>query len=396
MKLFISAAVICMVIMACSKKATDYRDFLDGHETIYPGTVSNIKVSPGNGRLQISWEPSPDPGVTKYVVYWNNGTDSILLPAIKVDTVRCLISNLGEYNYTFVIYSYDSAGNKSIASEINNVKIYGPIYRSGLQNRPYNAADPGAYTAPTAVTLHFTTPDTININTEIRYTDANGLVQHASLLPDSTAISIGSYQPGSTIYYRSSYVPVRGAIDTFTVGYDSLPPIPMPCDKSLFNAVGLPNDAGSYEGQTGLNRLWDGSVGPQSYPNIYHSDGDHSLPHHFTFDMGRLYNKLSHVEITGRDCCNNPDKFEVWGIADLTNAATILPGNDAGWKAEAISKGWTLLQEVTRTDDGIAPFKISLQDGIPPVRYIRIRVLHVTSGDGNYSNISELSFWSIP
>jgi hypothetical protein len=112
--------------------------------------------------------------------------------------------------------------------------------------------------------------------------------------------------------------------------------------------------------------------------------------------MGQLYNELTHVEITGRNCCNNPDHFEVWGIADITNAATTLPGNDAGWKDEAIAKGWILLQDVTRTDDGIAPFKINLRAGIPPVRYIRIRVLHVTSGDSNYSNISELSFWARP
>jgi hypothetical protein len=394
MKLFIFVAVICLI--SCSKKATDYRDFLDGHETIYPGTVSDIKVSPGNGRLQISWQPSPDPSVTKYVVYWNNGIDSITVPAVKADIIRCLIPDLGEYNYTFVIYSYDAAGNKSIASEINNVKIYGAIYQSGLQNRPYNALDLGTYTSPTSVILNFTTPDTININTEIKYTDANGAMQYAWLLPDSTSVSLGSYQPGSTIYYRSSYVPVRGAIDTFTVAYDSLPAVPVLCNKALFNALQLPNDAGSYEDQTGLSKLWDGSVGPQSYPNIYHSDGGHALPHHITFDMGQLYSKLTHVQITGRDCCNNPDKFEVWGIADITNAATTLPGNDAGWKAEAIAKGWTLLQEVTRTDDGKAPYKVSLQEGIPPVRYIRIRVLHVTSGDSNYSNISELSFWSRP
>lgn len=395
MKLSLFFLAICLI--SCSKKATDYRSFLDGHETIYPGTISGIQLSPGNGRLQISWQPSPDPSITKYTVFWNNGMDSVSIPAVsKTDTVRCLISNLGEYNYTFNIYSYDAAGNKSVGSVINNVKIYGNIYKSSLHNRPYDIVDPGAYTSPTAVTLKFSMPDTININTEIRYTDANGTVQHALLAPDSMTISIDSYQPGSTIYYRSSYVPVRGAVDTFTVDYDSLPAVPVLCDKSLFSALQLPNDAGSYDGQTGLSRLWDGSEGPQSFPNIYHSDGGHSLPHHITFDMGQVYDHLSHVEITGRDCCNNPDKFEVWGIADLSNASTTLASNDAGWKAESIAKGWTLLQEVTRTDDGKAPYKINLQDGIPPVRYIRIRVLHVTSGDGSYSNISELSFFARP
>ncbi|GAA3952071.1 DUF4998 domain-containing protein [Chitinophaga oryziterrae] len=387
-------------MMGCSKKATDYRSFLNGGEIIYPGTVSNIKVSPGNGRIQIRWQPSPDPSVKKYIVFWNNGIDSSVIPATTDkpgDTVKCIISNLSEYTYNFLIYSYDSAGNRSIASEINNIKVYGNSYLSSLYNRPYDIIEPGVYTSPTAVTLKFGTPDTINVTTEIRYTDANGITQQQWLSPDSTSISIDSYQPGSTIYYKSGYIPVRGAIDTFFVTYyDSLPHIPVLCNKSLFSALQLPNDVGTYEGQTGLDKLWDGSVGPQSYPNIFHSDGSHSLPHHFTFDMGQLYNELTHVEITGRNCCNNPDHFEVWGIADITNAATTLPGNDAGWKDEAIAKGWTLLQDVTRTDDGIAPFKINLRSDIPPVRYIRIRVLHVTSGDGSYSNISELSFWARP
>jgi hypothetical protein len=398
MRLFILAGLICM--MGCSKKATDYRSFLNGGEIVYPGTVSNIKVSPGNGRLQIRWQPSPDPGVKKYIVFWNNGIDSSIIPATTNkpgDTVKCVISNLGEYRYNFMIYSYDSAGNRSIASAINNVKVYGNSYVSSLYNRPYDVVDPGVYNTPTTVTLKFGTPDTINVTTEIRYTDENGITQQQWLSPDSMSISIGSYQPGSAIYYKSGYIPVQGAIDTFFVTYyDSLPDIPVLCNKSLFSAVQLPNDVGTYEGQTGLDKLWDGSVGPQSYPNIFHSDGSHSLPHHFTFDMGQLYNELTHIEITGRNCCNNPDHFEVWGIADITNAATTLPGNDNGWKAEAMAKGWTLLQEVTRTDDGIAPFRINLRPDIPAVRYISIRVLHVTSGDSNYSNISELSFWARP
>jgi len=398
MRLFILAGLICM--MGCSKKATDYRSFLNGGEIVYPGTVSNIKVSPGNGRIQIRWQPSPDPSVKKYIVFWNNGIDSSVIPATTDkpgDTVKCIIGNLSEYTYNFLIYSYDSAGNRSIATEINNVKVYGSSYLSSLYNRPYNIIEPGVYNSPTAVTLKFGTPDTINVITEIRYTDANGVKQQQWLSPDSTSVSIGSYQPGSAIYYKSGYIPVRGAIDTFFVPYyDSLPHIPALCNKSLFSALQLPNDVGTYESQTGLDKLWDGSVGPQSYPNIFHSDGSHSLPHHFTFDMGQLYNELTHVEITGRNCCNNPDHFEVWGIADITNAATTLPGNDPGWKDEAIAKGWTLLQDVTRSDDGIAPFKINLRSDIPPVRYIRIRVLHVTSGDSNYSNISELSFWARP
>jgi hypothetical protein len=78
----------------------------------------------------------------------------------------------------------------------------------------------------------------------------------------------------------------------------------------------------------------------------------------------------------------------------LNNAATALPGNDPGWKNEAISKGWKLLKEVHRDDDGVAPYKVAFGPKPPPVKYIRIRVLSVASGDANYSNLSEITFWN--
>jgi len=110
--------------------------------------------------------------------------------------------------------------------------------------------------------------------------------------------------------------------------------------------------------------------------------------------MGKIYNNLSILEETGRNCCHNPDQFEVWGIADISNAATTLPANDAGWKDEAIRKGWTLLLDAVRTDDGSAAKKFELIKNPPPVRYIRIRVKHNANGDTNQSNMSELSFWN--
>jgi hypothetical protein len=118
------------------------------------------------------------------------------------------------------------------------------------------------------------------------------------------------------------------------------------------------------------------------------------MPVHFTIDLGRVYNNLGRLEETGRDCCHNPDNFEVWGRADLNGAATTLRGNDGGWKDESIAKGWVLLKEVVRTDDGKAPFKVNLMDNPPPVRYIRIRVKHNTNNEGWYTNMSELTFWN--
>ncbi|MCX2476848.1 DUF4998 domain-containing protein [Pedobacter sp. MC2016-05] len=390
------ALVAIAFFYGCSKDALDYKDYLDGKEKIYPGFPEKVTASPGNYRIKLTWKASPDPSVSRYMIYWNNAQDSLALqaPDRSVANVSVIISNLVEYNYSFTIYSFDKAGNKSVPVQINNVKVYGDSYKTSLTNRflvasaPYQLDDNG-------ITLQFERPDTINISTEIRYTYKDGTVRQAKLGPDANSIRLADYKVGTKVYFRSSYVPVQSAIDTFyTAGFDSLSNIMVPVDKSLFKPLKLTNDVGTYSSETSLSKLWNGNKAPTGYPDIFHSDDSTPLPHHFTFDMGKQVANLAQFEIIGRDCCNNPTKFEIWGIADLTGAQTQSPADSPGWTAESNGRGWKLLKTVERSDDGSAPFKVAFPDGLPTVRYIRIRVISVASGDAYYSNISEVSFWN--
>jgi len=391
-----------ITVWGCSKKPTDYRSFLNGQEITYPGKIANPKVVAGNLREMLTWTPSPDPSVAKYVVYWNNSADSTVVSAsshLPADTVKCLISNLAEYTYTFFIYSYDAAGNRSVSTEIDNARVYGPIYKGSLSNRPVNITNAAVVKADSSVTLNFLTPDTINITTTLSYTNTGGQTIQRSLSPDSNSIVLRDYNYSSPIVYQSSYIPMKGALDTFyTLHTDTFPAFDsrVMCDKSLFAEHDLSGDMGIYESDTRVSRLWDGSVGPRNYPNIYHSDGNGNLPRTLSFDMGKVYNNLSDIEETGRICCNNPDDFEVWGIADITGAIPTLPSQDPGWAAQSVSLGWTLLKEVKRVnDDDLAAnaYKSSLISNPPPVRYIRIRVLHDRNGENSYVNMSQLTFW---
>jgi hypothetical protein len=385
-----------IIFYGCSKDALDYTKYLDGKEKVYPGFPGKVGAAPGNYRVKLFWKASPDPKVSRYVIFWNNALDSLEMkaPDRSVTDISVVIPNLVEYNYSFTIYSYDKNGNRSVPVQVNNVKVYGDSYKSSLTNRflvsatPYQLDDNG-------ITLYFEKPDTINIATEIQYTYKDGSVRKSSLGPDENSIRLADYKVGTRIYFKSSYVPVRSAIDTFyTADFDSLSNIMVPVDKSLFRPLKLANDVGTYSSETSLSKLWNGNKVPTGYPDIFHSDNKTALPHHFTFDMGKPISNLAQFEIIGRDCCNNPTKFEIWGIADLTGAETQSPGNSPGWVAESKGRGWTLLKTVERTDDGSAPLKVALPAGLPAVRYIRIRVIEVASGDAYYSNISEVSFWS--
>jgi hypothetical protein len=394
----LSMFIVALVYTSCKKKDTEFRDLLGGKELVYPGLPANTNFRSGNKRILLQWNPSPDPTITKYVVYWNNNADSMVVNATShrpSDTVKVLIPNLQEYVYSFNIYSFDNAGNKSIPLPLNNARVYGPLYTAGLLNRGYNATTPYAVNSNGSVTLNFITPDTINISTTIRYTNNSNAVVEKLVSADSSSVTLPDYKAGTNVLYRSAYVPVRNAIDTFvTNAFDTFPKIftYVQANKSLFQERKLLNDVDTYEPGTSVSKLWDGTVTPQGYPNIFHSDGSY-LPHVLTFDMGATYTNLGRIEETGRDCCNNPTKFEVWGTNDIANGVTTLRADNSGWKAEAIAKGWVLLKEVTRSDDGKAAWREELIANPPPVRYIRIRVITTATGS-TYSNMSELTFWS--
>ncbi len=162
-------------------------------------------------------------------------------------------------------------------------------------------------------------------------------------------------------------------------------------DKSLWTELYLPNDVAMSAYGTDFRRMWDGQ--PAGYPNIAHSV-DASLPHHFSIDLGRVYDKLLRFAEWGRSdyVGHNPAQLEVWGIADITGAATTLPPGDAGWSDESVAKGWTLLTTIDRSDDGVARVEARIIADAPPVRYIRIRVLKNVLNTVN-STLSEISFW---
>lgn len=391
--------IVLCAFMACKKMDSKYKQFIVPGGKIYVGKATSPIAYDGQNRVKIFWLRG-DPNAIKARIYWNNYADSVEINIPTTgDTISYIIDNLAEKYYSFIIKTYDTKGHASVPVELFGA-AYGSKYSDHLINRYYDFNNPGGYTnsSLTSIRLNFKPPsDTINVATEINYTDEAGTAKKAWLSPDSLSITLNSYKTGSAILYKSSYIPSRRAIDTFLVAsYDTLPPVAVRIDKSLFKEVNLPNDANTTAYGCSLSWIWDGQ--PGGYPNIYHTDIIPGLmPHTFTFDMGKVYNNLSQFEEIGRqDCaCSNPVQFEIWGIADLTNASTTLPATDLGWKAESIAKGWVLLGTLIRTDDGIKPFNLSLVPNPKSVRYIRIRVLR-SQNDGPGSHMSEVTLFYNP
>lgn len=392
------SGLVCL--LACTQKIDDFKSFLNNEEIKYPGAITKAFTRGGDNRLGLGWSPSPDPSITKYKVFWNNYRDSVEVAATTHapgDTIYTILNNLQEYTYSLFVYSYDSKGNRSIPIEVTNARVYGINYRQSLMNRAFNAVEPYKLLNDegSRLQLNFLTADPSNTVTYIRYKNTSDILKEVTLVPSQNSITLEDFKYGTKVAFQSKYTPDDKALDSFlTTIVDTFPRIEfgiVKADKSLFQVVNMPNDVQPWDGGTSVARLWDGSTTPQGWPNIWHSNGDKPLPHHFTFDMGKAYDSLRTIEVIGRDCCHNPVDYEIWGIEDITNAATTLPGNDPGWKAEAISKGWVLLKEVVRSDNGVGPYTLTLSDQTPKMRYIRFRIKKVASNESAYSNLTEVT-----
>ncbi|GAO44662.1 DUF4998 domain-containing protein [Flavihumibacter petaseus] len=220
------AAAICLflaVAASCSKADSNFRDYLKEREIIYPGNVEQLTVYSGYKRVLVTWLPNTDPSIVSYRVFWNNGNDSLEIPASThqaSDTIRQLITGLPESTTNFFVYSYDQQGNRSTLRQVLNVKVYGDNYLSGLYNRNLSSLsmneDGGLVTT-------WGIPDTVNVRTEIRYTNIRGEGKTVFLGPDDFEKTLPEWKEGTKVYYQSYYKPSSQAIDTFAVaGVDSM------------------------------------------------------------------------------------------------------------------------------------------------------------------------------
>lgn len=217
--------LISALLLSC-KKWDDFRQLVPNGEIRYPGIDSAVIGGPGKNRIQLTWHPTPDASVKYYMIYWNSMLDSMKIMAKSSnpkDTQQALISNLPEGAYTITVYAFDGAGYRSMPREVTNARTYGDMYLKNLYNRSLMASKPWEYVDAAAVRLYFNRPDSVNITTEIKYTDQQDQLQLTYIPPSDTSITLANIKPNSWVSRRSSFVPIRTAIDTFYVSrYDSV------------------------------------------------------------------------------------------------------------------------------------------------------------------------------
>ncbi|RYU90731.1 hypothetical protein EWM62_08785 [Mucilaginibacter terrigena] len=384
--------VIVFAVIGCRKYSDDYKAFLDNHEVIYPGLVTNSHYNTGNLRAQLYFNPSPDPSITRYSLSWNNGADSMIVNATThdpKDTIKVIVPSLKEYVYSFKIVAFDDKGNRSVGQEINNVRVYGGVYQATLLNRSYSLVNPYVLNGDGSVTVNFEKADSTNLSTTVQYTDNNGELKEGHLKKLSASVTLPNYKTGSLIKYKSYYLPEQTAIDSFAVSdFDE---VPILANKSLFAPLRLPGDIGSAYGWE-LQYLWDNNFNEPGF----HTPGQ-TFPFWFSLDMGvrstltgfKMYQRM------GGSLYNagNAKRFELWGSND--------PDPNGSFDS------WTKIATYTSTKPSGKPVGDNTNEdvafaaageyfpipaGTPEVRYIRIKVLDTWSGSA-YFHALELNFY---
>lgn len=394
-------AILIGSLSACSKMDSTYKDFLSDGEFVYPGPADSLEVHPGKNRIGFTWLIIGDPTVTKAVIYWGNGNDSLSVPISQkgtgVDTVTAILTNVPEGSYNFTIHTYDAQGNKSIG--VNTIGyVYGDKYVSSLLDKPVENA---VIQKDTLKIMWGAPADATVLSSELVYTDTTGAMRNLYISPQTDASLLADYDFNASngeLQYRTLYLPDSMSIDTFYTSFKTID-VQIELDKTKFKQIILPTDTYvTYDGYP-ITLMWDNKWGLLN--NLFATRPGTGMPQWYTIDLG-VTAKLSRLLIyhriqngtAGGFYAGDPKEVEVWG--------SNTPASDGSWDS------WTLLGNFKCMTPSGADGKPTAEDfqkasidgenfdfsvGIPAVRYIRFKVVD-TWGGTTYMWLSELTFYT--
>jgi hypothetical protein len=208
--LLTASCLLCCT--ACDDLMDTHKEFIEGGEVIYAPKPDTLFFVAGKNRIQANYTVSKVPSIESINIYWNNYADSLIrqIDAVNEPMGSIIIDNLDEKSYTFDILIQDKYGHRSLkVSEPGTA--YGDIFQSSLLvqriNNMQNTEEGGLITWDIAQEgLVFT---------EFRYTDTAGKEQRYRIDGNTRDILCPDVNGGSSVDYRSAYLPEEACIDTF-------------------------------------------------------------------------------------------------------------------------------------------------------------------------------------
>jgi hypothetical protein len=207
-------AAMVLFVASCSK-SDEFKQYNANGENSYTGKLDSAKVFSGRLRVRLTGILPADPKITKTVIWWNDKRDSIVFPVIKGGTPQLFdkIFNVDEGVKIFKIQTFDAAGNASVVVNATGI-VYGPRYESGLLNRP-NIGNELLSNGSTVMTWdNFDTTSGAK-GTISQYTTVSNMVASVYTPVSQPTSTLPNFKSGTTISYKTMYLPNPTVIDTF-------------------------------------------------------------------------------------------------------------------------------------------------------------------------------------
>ncbi|WP_008585526.1 DUF4998 domain-containing protein [Niabella soli] len=230
----LGGALFLTMLFSCGKMNSNYADFVKNGEIVYSGRPDSLTAFSGDNRVLLRWMLVSDPKIVQCKVFWNNKTDSLVIPVTRsagVDTINAMVNKLPEGLYAFQVFAYDGVGHSSVKSEVTAAS-YGDTYAQSIFNRSLKGVTKskdgktvylswfGAGQQAVVVELQYT-----NSTDQLVTLYLKGLLsERGNPIGFATADTITGYKPGTSFKFRTGFAPTKTAIDTFYTDYKTVTP----------------------------------------------------------------------------------------------------------------------------------------------------------------------------
>ncbi len=382
----------CIATIACTPMDA-YRDFVPNGEITYTGKVDSIKTFSGNGRVVIQGLLTSDPRIVQVGALWNDYRDTLMLDVVRsenVDTILFEIDNLEENTWNFILKTYDEEGNTSVPVYAI-AQAYGARYISTLSNRYLSTPiyEGGVLTAEWAEADYLSNL----LGTEFVYVNAEN--EEVLLWKDPSAndklIEISDYKVGTTIKYRSLYIPDETCVDTFYTAYDEVAVLSLKNVTSTY----LKNYASPIQYATYDGKRW-GTLADWKFTNDIKTTTDGLYG---GFEMRSGVGCISLEAGWGLKACPNGKIYQTMTLpaGDYRFQINVSANGSAGTKYMVVSKGTELPDFTAVLSSSIAFADISagvISFTLEEESEVSIGFVCNLPGNGEYAKISNVSLWA--
>ncbi len=197
----------------------DYLNIVGRDEIVYPGKIDSVKVFSGRERVVIQGLCISDAKVVACDIEWNLGKEKVSVPVdMSAGPFELVteIKNLPENVYSFVLYTRDRQGNRSIPVDVVG-QTYGEYYMAQIRNRPFEKA---ILKGTSVVVTWYSLDKTLRpIHTELMYKTTTGETKIVeSPISDSETL-LENVDISKPLTYRTVYQPDETCLDIFETEY---------------------------------------------------------------------------------------------------------------------------------------------------------------------------------